>query len=137
SFLRQDEVWCGGYLISAEQRFLYNADLAVEHTDDFHFQHALTEVPVLNDGNGGLKTFHDLPNADKMALQKVVFELEHRHSYGLPFWYFLSGDEHIKESYIDWGEFLQSRLIDDFYIRGLAWNIFNLVDLYRFTHDDT
>jgi uncharacterized repeat protein (TIGR01451 family) len=134
-FLRQDEIYGGAYYVNAEQRFLYNADLAVVHTDDYDYRHTATEVPSLVTPNG-LKTFNDLPNAEHMALQKVIFELEHRHSYGMSLYYYLSGDERFKETYADWGEYLQTRGTDDTYVRGLAWNIYNMVDLYRFTHDE-
>ncbi len=138
NFLRQSALFGGGYYLNAEQRLAYNADLATYHSDDFHAARAYDEVPELRDPiSGGVKRFQDLPNGDKVPSAKAIFEGEHRHAYGMGLWYYLSGDERFRETYTDWGEYMQTQVNWNNWERGLAWNIYNLVDLYRFTGDAT
>jgi hypothetical protein len=123
NFLRRDLAYAGGYWLNAEQRLGYNADLAVYHSDDF--DGAADTAP----------RFEQLPNADRIAIAKAVFEGEHRHAYGIPLMYYLSGDERLREAYLDWGDWMRHFQAAGFndYERGLAWNIYNLIDLYRFS----
>jgi hypothetical protein len=125
NFLRRGERYAGGHYLNAEQRLAYNADLSVYHSDDFDASR--DDAPF----------YEELPNAERVPSAKAIFEGEHRHAYGLGLWYYLSGDERIREAYIDWGDWLHHFQARGFnpYERGLIWNIYNLVDLYRFTGD--
>jgi hypothetical protein len=133
NFLREEETYGGGYYLNAEQRFSYNADLALLHTDDYHAAR-IDEMREL-DGEYGPVSFDEMPGAEHLATATAVFEGEHRHAYGLSDWYYLSGDERIREAYLDWGEFMQNQSVWHEWERGLIWNIYNWVDLYRFTGD--
>ncbi|HBY93339.1 MAG TPA: hypothetical protein DEP84_05125 [Chloroflexi bacterium] len=134
NFLRQGALFGGGYFLDAEQRLAYNADLASYHSDDFHAAQVASEVPELYDPvSDGVRGFEELPNGDKVPQAKAIFEGEHRHASGMALWYYLSGDERFRETYTDWGEYMQTQANWNGWERGLAWNIYNLVDLYRFT----
>lgn len=125
SFLRRAPLYAGGYWLNAEQRIAYNADLSVYHSDDF-------------DGSSDTAPdFDELPNTDFVPIAKAIFEGEHRHAYGMPLLYWLSGDERLREAYVDWSDWMHHFQAEGFndYERGVAWNLYNLVDLYRFTGD--
>ncbi len=136
NFLRQEELFGGGYWLYADQRFLYNADWAVYHSDNYDASNILKEVPNLAGRWGGVNDHFDLPNADKVP-KYGLFDGGHRHAYGLSLWYYLTGDERIRETYIDWGEFVKGEKGWVNYTRPFAWAIYNLVDLYRFTGDES
>jgi hypothetical protein len=72
--------------------FNYYADWAVYHSDDYDYSR-LQPSPKENN--------------KKTGLAKVVFEWEHRHWYGMPLYYYMTGDERIRDAIIDWGEFLK------------------------------
>jgi hypothetical protein len=125
NFLRRPALYAGGYLLNAEQRIAYNADLAVYHSDDF-------------DGSADdAPDFDELPNSEWVPVAKAIFEGEHRHAYGIPLLYYLSGDERLREAYVDWADWMHHFRAAGFndYERGIAWNLYNLIDLYRFTGD--
>jgi hypothetical protein len=123
NFLRRDEPFAAGWYLEAEQRIAYNADLSVYHSDDF--AGSADSAP----------RFEDLPNIQFVPSAKATFEGEHRHAYGIPLLYYLTGDERLRESYADWGDWMHHFNAEGFndYERGLVWNLYNLVDLYRFT----
>lgn len=125
NFLRRSALYAGGHLLQAEQRIAYNTDLAIYHSDDFD-----ASSPAAPD-------FDELPNTEWVPIAKAIFEGEHRHAYGISLLYFLSGDERLRESYEDWGDWLHHFQAEGFndYERGLAWNLYNLIDLYRATGD--
>ncbi len=135
NFLRISDQRTGGYYLSAEQRLLYNTDLAIHHTDDYYNPNTFDEVPDLQGPYGGVLSFTNLDNAELVPTQKVIFEGEHRHAYGIAEWYYLTGDERFKDAYRDWGEYMRTQGGYNRWGRGLFWNIYNLVDLYRFTDD--
>lgn len=123
NWLRRGGEHAGGHWLAAEQRLAYNADLAVYHSDDWDAADPTSPRP------------EDLPDAGLVPLAKAIFEGEHRHAYGLGLYYYLSGDERIREAYVDWGDWLHHFQAAGFnsWERGLVWNVYNLVDLYRFT----
>lgn len=123
NFLRWDHA-CGGVAwLHAEQKFRYNADLSVYRSDDF------------DGGRDDVDYFNGMANIEFIPSARAVFEGEHPHSYGLALWYYLTGDERIREAYLDWGEFLfhPRSLFYDVETRGIIWRLYNLTDLYRFT----
>lgn len=125
SFLRENAPWAGVWWLEAEQRFAYNADLAVYHSDDF------------DGADPSAADFNYLPGIEHIPYAKAVFEGEHFHSYGLSLWYYLTGDERLREAYEDLGEYLLHPVVAGYDVeaRGVAWHVFNLVDLFRFTGD--
>ncbi|MCB1628760.1 MAG: hypothetical protein KDI48_13625, partial [Xanthomonadales bacterium] len=110
----------------AEQKFAYNADQAIYHSDDF------------DGGRGDIADFNQLPGIEAIPYAKVIFEGEHPHAYGLRQWYQLSGDERIRESYLDWGEYLFHPVMTGYDVeaRGIIWRLYNLIDLWRLSGDD-
>ncbi len=123
NFLRWDSPCAGVAWLHADQKFLYNADLSVYHSDDY------------DGGRGDVEYFNAMANIEFIPSARAVFEGEHPHAYGLALWYWLTGDERIREAYLDWGEFLfhPRSLFYDIETRGIIWRLYNLVDLYRFS----
>lgn len=82
--------------------------------------------------------FDALPNIDRIPTGKVIFEGEHPHAYGLSSGHYLSGDERLREAYADWGDYWSHFRMQGYNVetRGVAWRIFNLVDLYRLTGEE-
>ncbi|MCP5026178.1 MAG: hypothetical protein GY929_07810 [Actinomycetia bacterium] len=131
NYLRENTLDAGAWLTTGLRRQRYNADLAMSHSDDYdgadfqpNYGNLLPPAPT---------------GADSIPSAKVIFEAEHLHSYGAPLAYFLTGDEALRESYVDFGEFLHhSYYANDLYFdRSIAWMVFVLTDLYRFTGDTT
>lgn len=124
NFLRETEAPIAGeYYLLAETRFNYNADWAVLHSDDYD--------------SARLDLWPE-KNNEKTALAKVIFEIEHMHWYGLPLYYFLTGDERIKESILDWGEVIKNRASKHeliVYDRFFGWQMYSLAAMYAFTDD--
>lgn len=135
NFIREAQLFGGEYFLMAEQRLQYNADQAAYHSDNFDL---LQTLPPELQGQpyGGVLNWPS-ENADKVPTDKVIFELEHRHWYGMSLYYFLTGDERFKEAIFDWGEYLMREAQSDqnAWLRALAWNIFGLTELHRFTHE--
>ncbi|MBI3073714.1 MAG: hypothetical protein HYY84_16510 [Deltaproteobacteria bacterium] len=131
NFLKDGSNRAGGYHLYAEERFRYNADHAIVHSDGHDYRSTGRDVTQAS-------YFSNLANAEFIPLDKVIFELEHRHAYGMRTWYNFTGDERFKEVYSDWGEFMLSREPSDDarWIRGMLWNVYNFVDLYRATGSD-
>ncbi len=124
NFLRSDHdpLIAGEYFLQAEARFNYNADWAVYHSDDFDYSKEPIEARK---------------NSDKADLAKVVFEWEHPHWYGLPLFYYLTGDERIREAVQDWSEVIlaRSRSLSLNYMRVFGWGMYSLASMYDFTGD--
>jgi hypothetical protein len=131
SFLRRGADFAGGYWLAAEQRIAYNADLSIYHSDDFD------AAAFDAQGNSIAPDFDELQNTEFVPVAKPVFEGEHRHAYGIPLQYYLGGDERLRDAYLDWGDWMRHFQAEGFndYERGIAWNLYNLIDLYRFSGD--
>jgi hypothetical protein len=106
----------------ADLKLNYNADLAVSHSDDYD-----GAEPRPNYGNNPPATL-----ADRIPSAKVIFEADHLHAYALPLFYYLSGDERIREASLDQAEFLHhAYYANDLYgARPIGWMLFNLIDAY-------
>ena len=118
----RDLLKAGESYLYAESIFNYYADWGVYHSDDYDYaaqQYAAKE------------------NRDKADLAKVVFDWEHSHWYGMPLWYYMTGDERIREAVLDWGEYVkrQANPLSMNYMRVFACGIFSLAALYEFTGD--
>jgi hypothetical protein len=125
NFLREtkDISKAGEYFLYADTRFSYNADWAVFHSDDYDFMQS-EKTPQ--------------QNKEKAELAKVVFEIEHMHWYGLPLYYYLTGDERIRESITDWSEVIKSWAKKPWVLnwdRFLGWELYSLAAMYDFTGD--
>lgn len=127
NFLRktEDTLKAGEYFLYSEARFNYNADWALSHSDDYDSTQ-----------------FHYQPEEDKekVALAKVVFEIEHMHWYGLPLYYYLTGDERIKDAILDWSETIKNWAEKKFilvYERFFGWEMYSLAAMYEFTGDSS
>jgi hypothetical protein len=125
NFLRETEntLKAGEYYLTADARFNYNADWAVLHSDDY---------------DSSQFDFWPEKNNEKADLAKVIFEIEHMHWYGLPLYYYLTGDERIREAILDWGEVIKGRskkheLI--VYDRFFGWEMYSLAAMYEFADD--
>lgn len=132
NFLREDANFRGEYYLMAEQRLHYNADWATYHSDNF--DPGLQDVPELISQFGDYLGWPDL-NSNKVSTSKVIFELEHRHWYGMALFYYMTGDERFKDAILDWGEYLiaEAKSDQNKWVRALSWNIFGLTELFRFT----
>ncbi len=128
NFLRQthDLRKAGEYFLYSEARFNYNADLAVYHSDDY-------DCSVAN--------YYPRENSKKAELAKVTFETEHPHWYGLPVYYYVTGDERIKEAILDWAEIAKNTFDVKkkkwlmVHPRFFGWGMYTLAALYDFTGD--
>jgi hypothetical protein len=125
NFLREtkDVKRAGESYLYADARFNYNADWAIYHSDDYDYERA---------------QYNPKKNRDKAALAKVVFEIEHIHWYGLPLYYYLTGDERIKEAILDWSDFIMywsNKHFTIVYNRFFGWEMYSLAALFEFTYD--
>ncbi len=132
NFLRETEniSKAGEYFLYSEARFNYNADWAVYHSDDY-------DLSAFDQGKWRISQPKE--NSDKAGLAKVVFEWEHPHWYGLPLYYYITGDEHIKETVLDWAEYVK-RTHKELryamtYTRVFGWGMYTLAAMYEFTGD--
>lgn len=119
----------GGYYLRGEQRTYYNNDSAVHHSDDYYLD--VVAVDTSGDqmpGNPGMNGIE-------------FFDMEHAHMMSLPFFYYISGNEHIREGVIDYGEFLMRTQRDpvwfniptiDFF-RAWSRKLRNMALCYEFT----
>jgi len=128
NFLRETEnpIRAGEYFLYSEARFNYNSDWAVYHSDDY------TCTSCTKRGYGPQKS------GNKADLSKVVFEIEHVHWYGLPLYYYMTGDERIKEAILDWGEIIKEWSGKPWlmvYQRFFGWEIYSLAAMYDFSGD--
>lgn len=126
NFLRDENIKKSGmYYLYAQARFNYNTDWSIFHTDEYYLQ---------NYGQGTIPK----ENREYVDLAKVVFEIEHMHWYGLPLYYYLTGDERIKDAVIDWGEVIKSWAEKSWvfvYERFFGWEMYSLAAMYDFTGD--
>ena len=118
NFLRENRLnYSSGYFLSSFDRIRYNADKAVFHSDDYdasinlcipHGNKIACQDPqsvYLGHASTYLNNFNvGLPNADKVSSYKIVYEWEHVHWYAMPYYYYMTGDERIKEAINDFGE---------------------------------
>ena len=135
NFIREDKHFRGEYYLMAEQRLHYNADGAAYHSDNF--DPGLRDVPELAGRYGDYLDWPD-KDSDKVSTAKVIFEGEHRHWYGMALYYYLTGDERFRDAVMDWAEYLvasSTQTDEEKWMRVLAWNIFGLTELFRFTHE--
>ena len=128
NFLRetQDPGKAGEYFLYSEARFNYNADWAVYHSDDYICTRCTK------------RGYGPQENKKKANLAKVIFEIEHIHWYGLPLYYYVTGDERIKEAILDWGEIVKEWSKKPWiivYQRFFGWEMYSLAAMYDFTGD--
>ena len=153
NFLREDlnQNYSGTYFLKAEDKFRYYADRSVFHSDDYD---ASTELCVCNGWSEAcsnplavhlsskacyLHNFNlEMPNSDKVGSHNVVYEWEHVHWYGLPLYYYCTGDERIKEAINDFGEWYLaiSYPINLQYGRPIGNFLRSMALLYYFTGDE-
>ena len=132
NFLRETEniSKAGEYFLYSETRFNYNADWAIYHSDDY-------DLSAFDQGKWRISQPKE--NSDKAGLAKVVFEWEHPHWYGLPLYYYITGDEHIKETVLDWAEYVKRTHKELRYAmtypRVFGWGMYTLAAMYEFTGD--
>ena len=116
-----------GYYLAGEQRTLFNALTAVNYADDFA-QNSKTLPPVKDS------------NPKQPSLNGGTFDAEHAHMLSMPLYYFLSGNEEVKEAVLEYGEQLEGWQLRGYfplpqteYFR--AWNRIyrNLALIYEFT----
>jgi hypothetical protein len=112
----------GEYALLAESMFNYYADWSVYHSDDYDYNKI--QPKPQDSSNGGYA--------------KMVFDWEHQHWYGLPLYYYMTGDERIREAVIDWGEYVKKTTnpLSLTYMRVYGCGMFSLAALYEFTGDE-
>lgn len=124
NFIRDDRglASAGEYYLSSEAMFHYYADWSVYHSDDYEYNKA---------------RFFPKEHNDKANLAKVVFEWEHQHWYGMPLYYYMTGDERIREAILDWGEYVKklANPLSLTYMRVFGTGMFSLAAMYEFTGD--
>jgi len=130
NFLRDTENAnrAGEYFLYSEARFNYNADWAIYHSDDY----ACTDCTR--------RGYGPQENKAKTIQNGVTFDYEHPHWYGLPLYYYLTGDERIRESVEDFGDILKEWQAKNWIFvdpRHFGWEIYGLSAMYDFTGDKT
>lgn len=118
----RDLVKAGESTLYAESVINYYADWAVYHSDDYDYSK---------------EQFTPTENKAEAELAKVVFEWEHQHWYGMPLYYYMTGDERVREAILDWGEYVK-RLANPLsltYMRVFGTGMFSLAAMYEFTGD--
>lgn len=124
--LREDRdlVKAGEARLLAESMFNYYADWSVYHSDDYDYTKMQPKPPELGGKSGGYA--------------KMVFEWEHQHWYGMPLWYYMTGDERVKDAILDWGEYVKKSAspLHLTYLRVFATGMFSLAAMYEFTGDE-
>lgn len=122
NFLRHDKdlLKAGEFYLLAESMFNYYADWAVYHSDDYDYSKI---------------QYNPKDNKGKAGLAKVVFEWEHQHWYGMPLYYYMTGDERIKEAAYDLGDYIKklSNPLSLTYMRVFGTGMFSLAAMYEFT----
>lgn len=116
----------GGFFLNGEQQSIYKADSAIQHSDRFDY----TTNPVNSDRTG--------------TINGKTFDRGHCHWISLPILYYMTGNELIRESIIDYGEDFDQRTANNTQIRvGSQWEdtriwsrtLRNFSLLYEFTKD--
>ncbi|MBI2566186.1 MAG: hypothetical protein HYV63_04030 [Candidatus Schekmanbacteria bacterium] len=132
NFLREDASYGAGYLLDAEQRVSFTSDRGVLHADDYPIGAGDAEhgIPAYGGNNSA---WVQAPNFEFVDIYGDNFDYEHPHASGIGMAYFLTGDERLREAYLQWGEVMLTPNDFEQGDRSLAWLLFNLTDLYRFT----
>jgi hypothetical protein len=124
NFLRDDRslLKAGESYLLAESMFNYYADWATYHSDDYDYSK---------------RQFRPKENNEKASLAKVVFEWEHQHWYGMPLYYYMTGDERIREAILDLGDYIKklSNPLSLTFMRVFGTGMFSLAAMYEFTED--
>jgi len=116
---------CGILFLDAEQKTNFNADYGITHTDDW------TRAELSSKD----KYWH---TKSKGTFQYGNFDSLHNHWLGMPIYYWITGDERIKEALYDYGEGYGDKaqdygLVQD--MRRLGRNIRTRAYLYEFTNN--
>jgi hypothetical protein len=119
-FLREDVRIdrAGDYYLAAEARFNYNADMSVPHQDG-------EKIVTMPRKEGIVGNIH--------------FEWEHRHWYGLPLYYYLTGDERVGEAARFYARLMktdgkgmnQCVSLSTSYARVFGWGLYTLGACYN------
>lgn len=128
NFLRDTEIAfrAGEYFLYSEARFNYNADWAVYHSDDY----------VCTDCTK--RGYGPQENRSKTIQAGVTYDYEHAHWYGMPLYYYMTGDERIKEAVEDFGDILKEWQAKNWIFvdpRHFGWEMYGLAAMYDFTGD--
>lgn len=118
----------GEYFLYSEARFNYNADWGIYHSDDYEC------TSCTKHGYGPEK------NGDKVVSAGVTYDFEHPHWYGLSLYYYLTGDERIKEAIYEWEEIIKEWYGKSWitvYPRYFGWEMYNLAAMYDFSGDSS
>jgi len=122
--LREDRdlLKAGEYQLTAESMINYYADWSVYHSDDYDYSKLQFDV---------------VENKKAADLAKVVFEWEHQHWYGMPLYYYLTGDERVRDAILDWGDYIKKLAspLSLNQMRVFGTGMFSLAALYEFTGD--
>ena len=125
NFLRDDRdiLKAGESYLLAESMVNYYADWSVYHSDDYDYSKM---------------QLYPRENHKEAELAKVVFEWEHQHWYGMPLYYYMTGDERIKDAVTDWGDYLKTMTspINLTHMRVFGTGMFSLAAMYEFTGDE-
>lgn len=133
NYLRDESINAGAYYLLAEQLNAYNADLSVQHSDDYRNTRVTSEVPGLVDAQGKIKDWRQLPGADWFPPAPVRWTRPNDHSYSLGLWHYITGDQRAAIAYYDWGELVQRQPLTDQSATIFGSTLYNLVRLFRFT----
>lgn len=116
-----------GYYLRGEQRTWFNLDSGIGFSDDYVGFNRMS--PPATDPYPALK-----------GLAGGLMDTEHAHMMSIPFYYFLTGDERIREGFLDAGETIQKSNEAGYYpipttpfIRAWSWQIRNMVLAYEFS----
>lgn len=116
-----------GYFLRGEQRTVFNLDSAIGFSDDYVGFNRMS--PPATDPYPALK-----------GLAGGLMDTEHAHAVSIPFYYFMTGNEGIKEGFLDAGETFQKNndvgyypIPNTPYIRAWSWQIRNLAIAYEFS----
>ncbi len=121
-FLREDVKGdrAGEYYLTAEARFNYNTDMSVPHQDG--------DKIVTRPRKEGI-------------VGNIHFEWEHRHWYGLPLYYYLTGDERVGEAARFYARLMKTKgrgmnqcvSLETNYARVFGWGLYTLGACYNFS----
>ena len=132
NFIRLRTPEAGGYYLEAEQLLQYIVDRSIYHSDDYDVRQ-LGGLAKLKGKDGLPIRASELSGKEKILSKQRIFPAKYRHGHSMYLWYYLTGNEQVRESYVDWGEYLLADKSRPKGTKELAWRLFNFVDLYRFT----
>lgn len=119
NFLRDDRAarTAGEWFLTAESMVNYYTDWAVFHSDDYDYSK---------------QAFEALKYDDLASLPKVLFEWEHQHWYGMPLYYYMTGDRRVADALQDLGEQVKrgANPLSKTYMRVFGCGMFSLAALY-------